>query len=61
MVRPLITVPAVTSIVWLVLSDITASPVRERAEDQLCQPRLRSASVLPLIVFLLLRSPAMRN
>jgi len=40
------------SVARLVLSEITASPVWERAGAQLCQPRLRSASVLALVVFL---------
>lgn len=48
----LITVPSVMSVVWLVLSGIAASPGKGRAGGQPCQPSLRNASVLALIVLL---------
>lgn len=60
MVVPLVTMSGMMSMAWLVLSDISVFLVSERAGAQLCQPRLRSASVLALIVFLLLRSLEMR-
>lgn len=48
----LITMPSVMSMMWLVLAEIIASLVKGRAWGQPCQPSLRNASVLALIVLL---------